>query len=364
VAAVLSSANTFAVGAAGTGALVDLTGTGGSTPGLQFQKVANGVPSTSTTASLGTVVVANIANLDAVSANTCCGNTGNTPGGNKPLTYTVNFTLNGDFQTITQAFLRVGNNLPNGATTTVNGATPGVEQNPNPNSFSSACTTTGATGDIPSTPAPTAAGFSNLSFAIPSPTSSVNGSLAPNQTVYAVCVVTNNTNLIADTITNAPGTSGFGGGVASGVTTNASVTVPGIAAPISVGGLVNAKIGFDITYAGTKVVFPNVFSASTGRPSSFRLVNTGLGPPPAGFPVYAILQKDGSAPITIPGSFAAMGNFAAFYVIADAIAAQGGQTLGLNNTITLLTPAPPGSLVMTHFLNDPNGDIVLVGPGL
>lgn len=367
IAMSLNSANGFAVSAIGTGALVDLTGTGGSTPGLQFQKVSNGVLSTSTAASLGALTVVNnsTGQFDAVNANSCCGNTTNVFANNKPLALAVNASFLGDFQTIVSAYLRPGNNVASSPTPTVNGATPNVEQNPNPNSFSSVCTGTPSGGDIPSTPAPTAAGFTNLTFAIPNSTNSVNGSLAPNQTQYAVCVVTNNTNLIADTF-QGPGVSGAGGtqafGVASngvaGVSTTITVAVPGIATPIAV--LTNVKAGFDISYAGTKAVFPMVFSSSTGRPSSFRLVNTGLGT----FPMYAILQKDGGVPITIPGSFAAMTPFSAFFVIADSIAFQGGQTLGLNNTITLLTPAPPGALQIAHFLNDPNGDIVLTLPGL
>jgi hypothetical protein len=371
LSASLSSANTWnAINVTGAPAFVDLSGAPGTpqlAPGLGFQRVANGVLSSTTAASLGTITITqNNGLLDARSATQCCNipagagtvNNANTP---LPLTFTV--SILGDFQTITNAYLRPGNNSPgNTVTPAVNGATPNVEQNPNVNAFNSVCTPTGGSGsDIASTaggPTVTGPNFTNLTFVIPPKTTSVNGNINVNDLTYAVCVVTNGTNLIADTTGNAPGVSGAGGPVLAGTSTTIRASVPTLVADLATN-ITNAK-GLDIVYAGTKVVFPNVFNASTGRPSSFRLVNTGLGV----FPVYAILQKDGSAPITIPGSFAAMTPFSAFYVIADAIAFQGGQTLALNNTITLLTPAPPGALVMTHFLNDPNGDIVLVPAGL
>ena len=358
IASTLNSANSWlAPTTTSAGALVDLSGIGAPTvpAGMGFQKVANGVLSATKSASLGTITINNNnGTLDARFANACCNNSANTTLGNSPLTMAFNLNVIADLQTITSAYLRVGNNVNN----TINGATPGVEQNPNANAFSSVCSDTAGGADIVSSPAPTAAGFQSMSFTIPSPTGTVNGSLSVNNLQYAVCVVTNGTNIIADTFANSPGIAGAGGGNFAGASTSLAAVVPGIATPIAL--LTNAKVGWDINYAGQKLVFPHVFNSSTGRPSSFRIVNTGVGT----FPVYAVLQKDGFSPgLVAGGSIAAVTPFSAFYVKADDIVGGPGN-LGLNNTMTLLTPAPAGSLSISHFLNDPNGDIVLVPPGL
>jgi hypothetical protein len=357
IASTLNSLNSWAVTTTSGGALVDLTGVGAPAipAGMGFQRVVSGVYSAIKAASLGTITINNNNGLlDARFANTCCNNSTNALQGNSPLTMTFNLNVIADLQTITNAYLRVGNNVNN----TVNGATPGVEQNPNVNAFNSVCTDTAGGADILSSPAPSAAGFQSMSFTIPSPTGTVNGSLSVNNLQYAVCVVTNGTNIIADTIANSPGIAGQGGGNFAGASTSLTAVVPSIAAPIAI--LTKAKVGWDINYGGQKLVFPHVFNSSTGRPSSFRIVNTGVGT----FPVYAILQKDGFSPALVAGgSIAAVTPFSAFYVKADDIVGGPGN-LGLNNTMTLLTPAPAGSLSITHFLNNPNGDIVLVPPGL
>lgn len=371
LSASLSSANTWnAINVTGAPALVDLTGAPETPlvpPGMGFQRVANGVLSSTTAASLGTITITqNNGLLDARSATTCCNipaGTGTVNNANTPLPTTFTVSILGDFQTITNAYLRPGNNSPgNTVTPTVNGATPNVEQNPNVNAFNSVCTPTGGSGsDIASTaggPTVTGPNATNLTFVIPPKTTSVNGAINVNDLTYAVCVVTNGTNLIPDTAGNAPGVSGAGGAVVAGTSTTIRASVPTLADLAT--NVTNAK-GLDIAYAGTKAVFPNTFSIASGRPATtFRLVNTGLGT----FPVYAVLQKDGNSPVSIPGSFAAMTPFAAFYVSAEAIAFQGAQTLGANNTMTLLSPAPPGSLVITHALISATGDVELVGNGL
>jgi len=382
----LTSSRTYNVAINSLNAIVDLTGVGGSTPGFQFQRLTGSAagqqPTTSTASSLGTLTINNNAGLiDARYANLCCNNSGNTPNGNSPLPFTASVTVQGDFQTITTAYLRAGNNIAaSGNNPTVAGATTGFEQNP-ASQATSVCTSTANGSDIVSTPLPTANGFNTLTFAVPSSNvaaafGGVNNQIATNPIAYALCIVTNNSNIIANTTSGngagggSPGVDSIQGNVlgssppagTTGVTTSVSLAFTGI--PNSLGVLTNVHNGFggfgDVVYAGSVVTFPNIFPASSGYPSSIRVVNTGLGT----FPVYAVLQKDGQAPISIPGSFAAMTPFAAYYASVDSIAFQGGTTLAPRNTLTILTPAAPGSLKISRLLNDPSGDVVLTGNGL
>jgi hypothetical protein len=376
----LASANSFSFAAGGVTQLVDLTGattSGCGGAGTCFQVVSGGAATVTPAGFLGTFTLLNSAALlDARFGNQCCNNTSNIFGGNTPLAGTASIVINGDFQTITNAYLRVG-------PTTSQGQQP-VETQPTANGT---CTTTTSGSDITSSPLPTAGGGlgagTTLTFSVPAASNTLpaagglGGASFVNTPVYALCVVTNGTNVIADTLTNSPSSTaaqgagggatgaplvignslGSGGVAGGGIGTNWTVVVTGTNFP-NLTLARNTHPGFDIGYAGTKVVFTNIFPASGGFPASFRLVNTGVGT----FPMYAVLQKDGQPPVSIPGSFAAMTPFSAFYVSADAIAGQGGTTLAARNTITLLTPAT--TLLASKFQNEPSGDFVLSGPGL
>jgi hypothetical protein len=353
-----TSQNSFVIAPAGVTQLIDLGATGGSVPGTQFQRqtsaATGSTPTVSTAGFLGTMIYSNSAGLlDARFGNACCNNSGNTTFGNSPLNSTANVVIRGDFQTIVQAYLRPGNNVPGGVTNPVAGAVNPVEQAPSANTT---CTPTQTGPDIPSSPQPTGAGQNTLTFGIPSSLNSVNG-LFINQLTLALCVVTNGTNVIADTLGNTPG-AGAAGGPAGGSTWTVTVTVPGITPDIGL--VTNGKPGFDIAYAGGKFVFPNVFPSSSGFPTWFRLVNTGVGTST----IFALIQRDGLGPVSIPGSFAALTPFTAFYALADSIASQGGIALTAHSTVTLLTPQPPGSLSITRMTGEPSGDIVLTPAGL
>jgi hypothetical protein len=347
IAMQLQSANSFAFNTAPAVQYIDLTGTNNSAPGTQFQVVSGGVGSTTTAGYLGQFsLISSVATLDARFGNPCCNNTGNTIGGNTPLAGTATVAITGDFQTIIAAYLRQGNQITQGAQA--------VEQNPTANGT---CTPSTAGGDILSNPLPLATGQQSITFSVPTAGNPLpNASVAQvvNIPVYALCVITNGTNVIADTFTNSPSSAALqvaaggspgsgtisgaigGGGVigTAGVGTNWTVTVAGTGFPSLV--LVrNTHPGFDIAYAGTKVTFTNVFPASSGFPTFVRLVNTGVGTSP----MFAVIQKDGLGPSPVPGSFAAMTPFAAFYVLADSIAAQAGTTLSAHSTFILLTPS-------------------------
>lgn len=331
--------------------------------------MSGGVASQTVAGFLGTFTLLNSnAILDARFGNQCCNNSSNIIGGNSSLAATAGITITGDFQTITNAYLRIG-------PTTAQGQQP-VETQPTANGT---CTSSTGGGDIVSSPLPGGTGQQMINFSVPTGTNtlpSAGGASFVNVPVYALCVVTNGSNIIADTLTNSPGTaaaqaagggspgSGIvsaaigGGGVigTAGIGTNWTVTVTGPNFPTLTLAR-NTHPGFDIAYAGTKVVFTNVFPATSGFPTFFRLVNTGIGT----FPMFAVIQKDGVGPAPVPGSFAAMTPFAAFYVSADAIAAQVGTTLPAHSTFILL--APSTTLQASKEITEPSGDIVLSGPG-
>lgn len=355
VAMQLASANSFTLATAPNTQLVDLTGVNSSIPGTQFQTVTGGQASATTAGFLGQFSLQSQATLlDARFGNACCNNSGNTVGGNTPLAGTADVKITGDFQTILAAYLRQGNLITQGQQA--------VEQTPSANGT---CTPSTASGDIISSPLPLATGQTAIEFSVPSTTNTsvTAGGTSPatfvNVPVYAICVVTNATNIIPSTF-NSPSTApaqGVGGGPAVGAGTNWTVTVSGT----GFANLVlarNTHPGFDIAYAGSVVTFNQVFPASSGFPTFIRLVNTGVGT----FPMFALLQKDGGSPLNIPGSFAAMTPFAAFYVSADSIAAQGGTTLAAHNTLTILTPST--TVIATKLVGEPTGDIVLTGNGL
>jgi len=376
----LTSANSFTFAAGGVTQLVDLTGmttSGCGGAGTCFQVVSGGATAVTPAGFLGTFTLLNSAALlDARFGNQCCNNTSNIFGGNTPLAGTASIVINGDFQTITNAYLRVG-------PLTSQGQQP-VETQPTANGT---CTTTTSGSDITSSPLPTAGGGlgaqTTLTFSVPAASNTLpaaggsGGASFVNTPVYALCVVTNGTNVIADTLTNSPsstaaqgagggaagaplvvGNSLGSGGVAGGAFgTNWTVVVTGTGFP-NLTLARNTHPGFDIGYAGTKVTFTNIFPGSSGFPTFFRLVNTGVGT----FPMFAVIQKDGLGPAPVPGSFAAMTPFAAFYVSADSIAAQAGTTLPAHSTFTLLTPS--ATLQASKFIGEPSGDIVLSQPGL
>jgi hypothetical protein len=359
----LASANSFALATAPNTQLIDLSGAGGTAAGTQFQTVSGGAASTTTAGFLGLFSLqSSAALLDARFGNPCCNNSGNTVGGNTPLAGTANVAITGDFQTILAAYLRQGPLISQGAQP--------VEQNPTANGT---CTPATAAGDIITSPLPAATGQQTLTFVVPSPTNTLSsaatgGAATVNVPVYAICVITNGSNVIADTLSNSPSTApaqSAAGGLGVGAGTNWTVTVSGLNFPNLVLAR-NTHPGFDIAYAGTKVVFTNVFPASSGFPTFFRLVNTGVGT----FPLFAVIQRDGIGPTPIPGSFGAMTPFQAFVVSADSIAFQGGTSLaaggapgaGPHNTIILLTPAT--SLLASKIVAEPSGDLIITGPGL
>jgi hypothetical protein len=377
----LTSSSIVSINVVPVDAYVDLTNATGCTTGAGtcFQHLTAGSAGNTVTASLvgylGTIVVTNLDGLiDARTGSVCCTNaiTATTPFANTVLPFNGNVTVTGDFQTITTAFLRPGNNLASLTGNQTAGATPNIEAAPSATT-GSPCSTSAQTGDINSTPQPTASLptlGTTLTFTLPNMNVAVNGSIGVNPVTYALCIVTNGSNIIPDTVSNAPGVSGpinVNGGVASGTTATITAQFTSLANVTqnlgtvgAQGGGTNAHLFGNVRYAGTKAQFPNVFPSSSGFPTWFRIVNTGLGR----FPIFGLLQKDGGTPINIPGSFMAIDSFSTAYVLADSIAAQGGQTLASHNTMTLLTPASPGSVSITRMTGEPSGDIVLTPAGL
>jgi len=388
----INSANSFAIASAGAGLLIDLSGTGGVQPGTNFLKTtspATGLaPTTSTAGLAGTINFTNSAGqLDARNGVICCNATSTgvdvtgapTLQTNTPLASVANVVVTGDFQTLTAAYLRTGNNVNSGvagASTNATGGTlangtsgaAGPEQAP---SAISTCTTATAATDILSTtgvPGSTKVDFQTLTFAIPSSANVVNGAFI-NQLTYALCYVTNGSNIIPDTVGagNSPsgGTTGAGFG---SVKWSAQVNVPPLA-PI---GLVqNAFAGFDMGYAGVKAVFPTVFPATSGLTTFFRLVNTGVGQAP----VFAVLIKDAQAGLLntrtpLQGALApivTLGPFGAVYLQAETVAASvggglPGSALGLSSTVILLSPQP--GLLMSRYGLEPSGDITVTPAGI
>src|SRR5262249_13510952 len=136
--------------------------------------------------------------LDARFGNACCNNSGNTVGGNTPLARTPHGKITRDFQTIIAAHLRQAKLITQGQKA--------VEQTPSANGT---CTPSTTTGDIISSPLPIAAGNQAIEFSVPSTTNtSVSaGGTTPaafvNVPVYAICVITNATNIIPSTF-NSP----------------------------------------------------------------------------------------------------------------------------------------------------------------
>jgi hypothetical protein len=287
----LLSHNSFSVTLGGTTLGIDLTGNGLSAtppvpPGGGFVvNQANGTRTVSTAGFLGTVWPnENQGDLDARTGLFCINGpsfSGN-PSCAAALSGNVAVTLTGDFATITTAYL-----LPNQAAAN------------NPVANQSACT--------PGTPpANNVAGTINtakrtITFAnIPTPNTSSGNNPTP---VFAVCLVTNGTQVIQ---TTDP--------ASVQIMVTLTLTSPS-ALTLSLTNAPSATFG-SISYQGAAFFAQNVFGINNGSPTFFRMVN----PSNAAAQVWAVLTKD--VPNTSPETGAGSCNFTAPATGSATLAAQ------------------------------------------
>ena len=342
----LTSSALFFLNANGQSLGIDLTGNGlpAIPPGAGFnvtpatvQPVVNGVPSqtASTAGFLGTLSIFVSTNLDA--RNGLFLGAGDPLFTNGSLTGAVTTTLFGDFATLTSAYLLPNNNVPAGNQASCTAAAPAGAVTGTINATKNSISFTGLGN--PGNPA-------------------FNGNVQ-----FAVCLVTNGTQVIQQS--NGGPAGSFGVGIIG------SVTVTGIATPIPLTS-VNQTFG-NITYQGTVFFAQNVFGAANLYPVFFRAVNQGNTPAQ----IWAVLTKDVSnvvpetgagsctfpaggstAPVTGTCNISFVANLTAVsdptglskgllqpntgaYYLADSIATQAGTTLPAGNnkaTVFLLSP--------------------------
>jgi hypothetical protein len=256
---------------------INLAGTGGSTPGTQFDNGSGGV---SPAGFLGTFTARGRQDLDAATG--------------QPLTTaptgTVNATVSGNFFSITQAYL------------TVNPA------NPQASCVSPAPAAGPGTGVINST-------NTAITFTPPLPTAFPNPT-----TVWAVCIISGAT---------------VGGAPVQIPVTPVTITAQIVSTPSTFTVADNDAFG-RIAANGSAAYFQNVFGAANFYPTFFRIAN----PTSANAPVFAILTRDGIAG-QFSGTLPAIpGNNAAF-ISADMVAAAVGTSLVAGSqhaTVRLLSP--------------------------
>jgi len=339
----LDSKNSFTLVAVPTTLQIDLTGSGlpAIAPGAGFvTNAANGTRGVATGGFLGTVWV-NVAqnDLDARTGLNGIGGpafTGNTNSA-AAVTGTILVALTGDFATLTGAYL-----LPNNA-----GA---------PTASQATCPATPPGNAITG-----AVNAAKRAIAFPTFGTPANTGGASPQPVYAVCLVTNGTQVIQETVSNP-----------AGIRLDVRVTVAGIANPFVLTPAPNQVFG-SINYEGSVFFAQNVFGALNNYPVFFRAVNRGN----AAATIWAVLTKDVSnvspetgagsctfpaggstAPITGSCNISFVANLTAVtdpsgtskgllqantgaYYLADSIAALAGTTLPAGNnkaTIYLLSP--------------------------
>jgi hypothetical protein len=240
---------------------IDLTGAGLPTipPGAGFRvnPPTSGAATVSTAGFLGTFWInENQFDLDARNGLFSISATG--AGTNGPLTGNTTVTLTGDFATITSAYL-----VPNNA-------------GPPSANMSSACTATPPSNAIGG-PTTLNAARSVITFPVlPTPANTAGN---PNSPVFAVCLVTNGTQVIQATVN--PLTI-----ATPAIQINASIAVTGITNAI---GLTGPNTGFgSINYEGTVFFAQNVFGINNGSPTFFRMVNQSN----TAAQVWAVLTKD------------------------------------------------------------------------
>jgi hypothetical protein len=258
---------------------INLAGTGGSTPGTQFDNGSGGV---SPAGFLGTFTARARQDLNAATG--------------QPLTAaptgTVNATIGGNFFSITQAYL------------TVNPA------NPQASCVSPAPAAGPGTGVINST-------NTAITFTPPLPTTFPNPT-----TVWAVCIISGAT--VGGAAVQIPVTP---------VTITASINVT----PTSFTVANNEGFG-RIAANGSVAFFQNVFGAANFYPTFFRVAN----PTSVNAPVFAILTRDGIAMQFMGALTAVPGNNAMFFT-ADTVAGAVGTTLvagAAHAAVRLLSPTP------------------------
>jgi hypothetical protein len=276
----LVSENTFEFSAAplSPALTINLAGTGGSTPGTQFDNGAGGVLPAGF---LGTIRARARQDLNAATGQ---------PLATAP-TGTLSATISGNFFSITAAYL--------------------VANPPNPQA---SCVAT--------PPAGSAAGVINttnsaITFNPPLPTAFPN----PN-TTWAVCIVSGAT--VGGAAVQIPVTP---------VTLTASINVT----PTSL--LVANNQGFGgIAVNGSVAVFQNVFGAANFYPTFFRVAN----PTSVNAPVFAILTRDGIAMQFMGALTAVPGNNAMFFSADTVAGAVGTTLVAgsAHAAVRLLSPTP------------------------
>jgi hypothetical protein len=243
---------------------IDLSGAGLPTifPGAGFRvnPPTSGAATVSTAGFLGTFWInENQFDLDARNGLNPINAIG--AGTNGPLTGNTTVTLAGDFATITNAYL-----VPNNAgPPTANMSTACLANQPN-NAIGGATTIN--------------AGKNLITFpALPTPANNAGNSNSP---VFAVCLVTNGTQVIQ---------------ASPAILITASVAITGAPAGSAAVGLTvpNATFG-SINYEGSAFFAQNVFGINNGSPTFFRMVNTSN----TNAPVWAVLTKDvpNTSPLT------------------------------------------------------------------
>jgi hypothetical protein len=256
---------------------INLAGTGGSTPGTQFDNGAGGV---SPAGFLGTFTARARQDLNAATG--------------QPLTAaptgTVSATISGNFFSITQAYLTVNPANPQGSC-----VSPAPAAGP-------------GTGVINAT-------NTSITFTPPLPTTFPNPT-----TVWAVCIISGAT--VGGAPVQIPVTP---------VTITASINVT----PSSFNVADNDRFG-SIAANGSAAYFQNVFGAANFYPTFFRVAN----PTSVNAPVFAILTRDGIAAQFMGALTAVPGNNAMFFS-ADTVAGAVGTTLvagSAHATVRLLSP--------------------------
>jgi hypothetical protein len=248
---------------------IDVTGTGGSVPGTQFSNGAGGV---NPTGFLGTFTLSEVQQISAVTGGPLAA----------PLVLNGgNVTVNGNFLSISQAYLVLNGNKASCAGPAPAGAPTGAVTNNNQISFA-----IGA-----------AAGNINVPAAFPSSNS------------WAVCIVSGVT---------------AGGAPVQIPVTNTTITaqalVTGIANPFTLSAD-NQPFG-SIIINGSVAYFQNVFGTLNNYPTFFRVANPSGTPAP----VFAVLTRDGIA-TQFTGQLTPVPANNAVLVSADTVAAAVGTTL-------------------------------------
>jgi hypothetical protein len=257
---------------------INLAGTGGSTPGTQFDNGAGGV---SPAGFLGTIRVSSRPVLNAATGQPLVAATAPTG--------TVSATISGNFFSITSAYLTV-----------------------NPASPQASCVSPAPAGSSPGVINTT---NTSITFTPPLPSAT-----PPATTNWAVCIISGAT--VGGVAVQIPVTP---------VTISASI----VSAPTTFVVADNDRFSH-IAANGSAGYFQNVFGAANFYPTFFRIAN----PTSVSANVFAILTRDGIAGQfsgtlpTIPGNNAA-------FISADLVAAAVGTTLiagSQHATVRLLSP--------------------------